>query len=76
LTETTEVLSWKLRDLPRRIRVRLAHVGKGERSVVDVDEQAFDAVATGAGQHIDQSSVNSGAMAPVNWVPSQQDERP
>ena len=50
----------KLRELPKKIRLRSPEDGKDERPPGNVNE-AF--------------TVSSGE-APANWIPSQQDDRP
>ena len=60
----------KLRELLERFRLRAAHVGKGERSIDDVDAAAGDAAASWDAVGPDSD------RRPANWLPSQQDERP
>jgi hypothetical protein len=59
----------KLRQLLRKFRLRSVEAGEGERSMDNVD-----AIATAGSLYTTPTAV--APMAPTNWVPSQQDDRP
>jgi len=58
----------KLRELLRKVDLRLRPVQVGERQ-----EDNVDALATVSGAHAGGFGETT---APTNWVPSQQDDRP
>ncbi|HET8556857.1 MAG TPA: hypothetical protein VFL58_06060 [Gaiellaceae bacterium] len=63
----------KLRELLRRFRLPSLEIGEGVRA----GEDNVDALASGISPgHGDTGAGNVPALAPPNWVPSQQDERP
>jgi len=62
----------KIRKLLKRFRLTSVQVGEGERPVDNVDALA----TTGAGPKGADLSSGIAPLAPTNWVPSQQDERP
>jgi hypothetical protein len=61
----------KLRELLTRIGLRPLS-GEGERPIDNVDALA----SAGSPGHANTAQGDVAAMAPPNWVPSQQDERP
>jgi hypothetical protein len=60
----------KLPEFLKKFRLRSVQVGEDVRSQDNVDGLA----ATGHAQ--DVGDWGAGPSAPVNWVPSQQDEKP
>ncbi|HZD87119.1 MAG TPA: hypothetical protein VE088_03840 [Gaiellaceae bacterium] len=61
----------KLRELLKKVRLRPLE-GEGEKPLDEVDALATAAAAQHAGV---TGGVAPGAVAPPNWVPSQQDGR-
>jgi hypothetical protein len=61
----------KLRELLRKFRLQPLEVGEDMRA----GEDNVDALAVGAG-HTQTGASTVAPLAPTNWVPSQQDERP
>jgi hypothetical protein len=60
----------KIREVLKKFRPQSLQVGDGKRQ-----EDNVDALATSGLTH-DVADFGAGPSAPVNWVPSQQDERP
>ena len=60
----------KIREFLKKFRLQSVQVGDGKRQ-----EDNVDALATSGHTH-DFVDSGAGPSAPVNWVPSQQDERP
>jgi hypothetical protein len=64
----------KLRELLRKIDLKLRPLQVGERQGDKVDAMKIDARSAAPGA---ENVVGFGdSLAPTNWVPSQQDDRP
>jgi hypothetical protein len=64
----------KLRELLRKIDLKLRPLQLGERPEDNVDAMKIDARAAASGA--ENLGDFGDSLAPTNWVPSQQDDRP